>query len=114
MQNQAGLMARSNDGSTGASSSSVRIELMADCYAGMWAKGATQTQLIEELSEQDIREGLDAAAAVGDDRIQQRAQGRVDKESWTHGSAEQRQRWFMTGFDKGSISNCNTFNATRL
>jgi len=109
-----GTIGRSQDGSTGPTSSSVRIELMADCYAGMWAAGAEATGFIQDLSEADIRDGLDAAAAVGDDRIQQGATGRVDPESWTHGSAEQRQRWFMTGYQDQSLDACDTFAANRL
>lgn len=109
-----GVLDRYSDGSTGASSNSVRVELMADCYAGMWAKGATETQFIEELTPQDITDGLNAAAAVGDDRIQQQARGGVNKEAWTHGSAEQRQRWFNKGFVGGATQACDTFSATTL
>lgn len=114
VQNLTGVLQRASDGSTGATSSSVRTELMADCYAGMWAKGATQTGLIEELTRQDIADGLDAAAAVGDDRIQQQARGRVDPESWTHGSAAQRQKWFTTGFNATTASSCDTFAVRAL
>ena len=104
-----GVLERSRDGSTGPESSGVRVELMADCYAGMWARGAVNTGYIEELTPQDIQDGLSAAAAVGDDRIQEQAQGRVDPESWTHGSAEQRQRWFTTGYQTGDLAACDTF-----
>ena len=114
MENQLGILGRAQSSSSGATGGSVRTELMADCLAGMWARGATATGFIVELTEQDIADGLDAAAAVGDDRIQQRAQGRVDKESWTHGSSEQRSRWFKKGFAATSLESCNTFSANPL
>jgi predicted metalloprotease len=109
VENLRGVLDRARDGSTGPRSSGVRVELMADCFAGLWARGAVDTGFIEELTEDDIRDGLDAAAAVGDDRIQEQAQGRVDPESWTHGSAEQRQRWFTTGYRSGQVTACDTF-----
>jgi uncharacterized protein len=113
VENQLGVLGRARSGDTGPQSAGVRVELMADCLAGMWARGAVATGFVEELTEKDIRDGLDAAAAVGDDRIQEHLQGRVDPESWTHGSAEQRQRWFTTGYrgDSGSPSACDTFKA---
>jgi predicted metalloprotease len=109
VENLRGVLGRGQDGDTGPTSNGVRIELMADCFAGLWAQDAVDTGYIEELGEADIRDGLDAAAAVGDDRIQQQAQGRVDPESWTHGSAEQRQQWFMTGYRAQSRNDCDTF-----
>jgi predicted metalloprotease len=113
IQDLRGVLRRSQDGSTGPTSSSVRVELMADCLAGVWAKGAVDTGFIESLSDADIRDGLDAAAAVGDDRIQSAVQGHVDSESWTHGSAESRQRWFLRGYENADNA-CDTFAASSL
>ena len=109
VQDLRGVFARSQDGSTGPQSSSVRIELMADCLAGAWARGAVDTGFIESLSDDDIRDGLNAASAIGDDRIQSSVQGRVNPESWTHGSSEQRQRWFLRGYESTGDVACDTF-----
>jgi predicted metalloprotease len=99
----------------GPRSDAVRLELQADCFAGMWAQAAPRTrdsngdQLISEITEQDAREAIKAAEAVGDDRIQQKTQGQVTQESWTHGSAESRVKWFKVGFSAGTIDACDTW-----
>ncbi|MGH9261780.1 MAG: neutral zinc metallopeptidase, partial [Acidimicrobiales bacterium] len=94
---------------------SVRLELQADCYAGVWANSVYQRGQEDPegdvgLERGDIEEGLAAAQAVGDDRIQSQAGMTVDPESWTHGSSEQRQRWFYRGFETGDPNQCNTFS----
>jgi uncharacterized protein len=99
----------------GAKSDAVRLELQADCYAGMWAKSATETQdvdgltLIEDLTDEDIQLAIEAATTVGDDRIQEASGGDVNPETWTHGSAESRVKWFRTGYTEGTLEACDTF-----
>ncbi|HWL42286.1 MAG TPA: neutral zinc metallopeptidase [Ilumatobacter sp.] len=90
---------------------SIALELQADCFAGAWARDARDRDLFDDPSE--IEEALNAAAAVGDDRIQQQTQGRVDPESWTHGSSAQRVQWFRVGFDTGDPQRCTTFSEVR-
>jgi predicted metalloprotease len=92
----------------GPQSKAVRSELQADCYAGVWAANAVSTGLIAQLTQADINEGLDAANAIGDDRIQEQTQGQVNPETWTHGSSEQRQQWFKTGYQSGDPDRCDT------
>ena len=108
IQDLLGTLKRAQQGS-GPEGGSVRTELQADCYAGVWANHAVETGLIESLTQADINSGIDAAGAVGDDRIQERTQGQVNPETWTHGSSEQRRRWFSKGYETGQPSQCNTF-----
>lgn len=105
-------------GSTGATSGSVRLELQADCYAGVWGNHATTTPdasgkpLIENLTQDDVNRAINAAEAVGDDRIQQQSSGRVNPEQWTHGSAAEREKWFTIGFKSGDMTKCDTFGGS--
>lgn len=85
---------------------SIRLELQADCFAGVWGYSTFQRDLLESG---DLEEAINAAAAVGDDQIQQRATGRVNPETWTHGSSEQRMEWFQRGFETGDPQSCDTF-----
>ncbi|UQA56474.1 neutral zinc metallopeptidase [Polyangium aurulentum] len=105
----------------GAEGASVRLELQADCLAGIWAHSAQQRKFVGKdgtaaplLDPGDIEEGLAAAASVGDDRIQRQSGGSVHPESWTHGSAEQRMRWFRRGLETGEMAACDTSNAASL
>ena len=100
---------RRSTGQANANALSVRLELQADCYAGVWAHHAQRTFNI--LERGDVEEGLGAAAAVGDDRIQSMSGRRVHPESFTHGSSRQRVEWFGTGLKTGSVEACNTFTA---
>ncbi|MDQ1534726.1 MAG: uncharacterized protein QOF28_2487 [Actinomycetota bacterium] len=114
VQDLLGDEARVGNDRRGATSASVRLELQADCYAGVWARNAANTHFVESIAPADVRDGLDAAAAVGDDRLQRRATGGVDPDSFTHGTSAQRQRWFTRGYDSGLPDDCDTFAATSL
>jgi len=98
-----------------ANAMSVRVELQADCLAGVWAYHASRDPGARlKLTDQDVDQALAAATAIGDDRLQQQAQGRIVPDSFTHGSSAQRVRWFRTGLDNGDIRRCDTFNAKQL
>ena len=107
VQNLLGVLSnRSN--ATGPESESVQTELQADCLAGVWVFHATATGYLTQLTDQDIAESMDAAASVGDDRIQRESQGYVSPESWTHGSSEQRQLALMDGLQSGDMATCES------
>jgi len=116
LQDQLGLLDRAQQDPQGPESGAVRIELMADCLGGVWANHATTVEdedtgqpYLKPLTEQDIKDALSAASAVGDDSIQEKTQGRVTPENWTHGSSAARQRWFLQGFKTGDLNRCDTF-----
>ncbi|GAC1599965.1 MAG: neutral zinc metallopeptidase [Pseudarthrobacter sp.] len=121
VQKLLGNLDRAQQDPQGPQSGSVRTELQADCYAGLWAKHASSTPdpatgqpYLEPLTQRDINDALSAASSVGDDRIQKAATGRVSPEGWTHGSSEERQRWFARGYQTGDIKQCDTFSAPTL
>ncbi|HXI18058.1 MAG TPA: neutral zinc metallopeptidase [Chloroflexota bacterium] len=107
LQNVLGLLPQGG-GTAGPQGTQVRVELMADCLAGVWMRHAADTAFLRAPSEAEIATAMDAAAAVGDDRIQKQTQGRVHPEAWTHGSSEQRQQWLLAGYNNGDLNACNT------
>jgi predicted metalloprotease len=119
VQDLAGTMEKVGGSRSGAQSGSVRLELQADCYAGLWANHATTEPgpdggdpLVERITDDDIADGLDAAAAIGDDTLQERFQGQVNPDSFTHGTSAQRQKWFQTGYRTGDLEQCDTFQGS--
>jgi uncharacterized protein len=120
VQDILGWLDRAQQDPQGAQSGSVRIELMADCLAGVWAHSASTTTAasgktyLKPLTQADIASALSAASSVGDDRIQQKTSGRVSPETWTHGSAAARQHWFTQGYTSGDLNQCNTFSVANV
>ena len=121
VQQLTGVMDRADRQGTGADSDSVRVELQADCYAGLWAGHAattvdpnTDVTYLEPITPAQLQNALGAAAAVGDDNIQEQSAGGVNPDSWTHGSSEQRERWFTTGYEQGTMAACDTFATDQL
>ncbi len=121
VENILGILAKGQDGKTGPQSGGVRIELMADCMAGVWANHASTTEdadgntLLQPLTQDDIDSALSAAAAVGDDHIQEElGGGNVNQDTWTHGSSASRQKWFKTGYESGTVNACDTFATNDL
>ena len=106
------MAARRGASEAEANALSVRQELQADCFAGVWAHNANRDRQL--LEPGDIEEGLNAASAIGDDRLQQQSRGYVAPESFTHGSSEQRMRWFKRGYDSGDVNVCDTFATSQL
>ena len=109
IQNLLGLLEQGRG--AGAEGGAVRTELMADCFAGVWGGNAVEEGSLEPLSREQIAQALDAAAVIGDDRIQEQTQGQVNPETWTHGSSEQRQEWFSRGLEERTSDACDTFQA---
>jgi predicted metalloprotease len=109
VQNLLGTLDQARSGA-GAQGGQVRVELQAECFAGLWVGRALDTGFVEDITRQDIADALDTAAAIGDDRIQERTQGQVNPETWTHGSSEQRQSWFVRGIEGSGPNSCDTFS----
>jgi len=121
IQTQLGDIQKSQQDPQGAESGAVRTELQADCYGGVWAYFADKNPMpgstapyLNKLTDKDIADALSAAASVGDDHIQESMSGRTNPEKYTHGTSEQRQAWFKTGYQTGSVDACDTYSARDL
>ena len=118
VQNLLGILPKAQNAQRAAGSKAeanriqVRVELQADCLAGVWANHSNQRW--NSIEPGDVEAALQTAAAIGDDRLQQQSRGYVVPDAFTHGSSAQRQRWFTTGLKEGKVSSCNTFNAPQL
>jgi predicted metalloprotease len=121
VQDLLGTIGKAQQDPRGAQSASVRTELQADCYAGIWMRHASSepapgsnTPFLSPLKQRDLNDALSAASSVGDDRIQQAATGHSNPESWTHGSSAQRQHWLSTGYQRGDLASCDTFSVPKV
>lgn len=118
IQHQIGTLGYAQQDPQGPESGAVRVELQADCLAGLWANGAsgdtTGPVQLEEITDEQLAQAIDAAEAIGDDRIQETTQGRVTPEAFTHGTSEQRRAWFYAGYRTGDLAQCDTFSARDL
>lgn len=122
IQNELGTMTNIDRRGTGPESDGVRLELQADCYAGMWVGSAATTEdpdrpgvtFLQPPTQAELADAFSAAQAVGDDHIQAQSGGGINPDTWTHGSSEQRQKWFTTGYEQGTLTACDTFAATQL
>ena len=121
VQDLLGTIGKAQQDPRGAQSASVRTELQADCYAGIWMRHAStqpapgsSSPFLRPLKQQDLNDALSAASSVGDDRIQQAATGHSNPETWTHGSSAQRQHWLSTGYQSGDLASCDTFTVPKV